>query len=81
MHLRPASAGPSADGRELPSQGPDLLAFAARLGPAPPLPPLPSDLDCKELAELDDFTPEERRLERESEEAKLSLFIMIQYDM
>eukprot|EP00438_Fugacium_kawagutii_P008839 Skav208539 [mRNA] locus=scaffold1216:204962:236269:+ [translate_table: standard] len=41
---RPASA--CAGRPQLPSQGPDLLAFAAgRFGPAPPLPPLPPELD------------------------------------
>ena len=64
--------------RGLPSQGPDLLAFAAaRFGPAPPLPPLPPELERGSSVkgaqgpeeELDDFTPEERRLEQESEEA------------
>eukprot|EP00435_Cladocopium_sp_Y103_P024852 s689_g6.t1 len=73
-----SSEAPSESTRgALPSQGPDLLAFAARFGPAPPLPPLPPELDRGNSArnapgpeeELDDFTPEERRLEQESEEA------------
>lgn len=50
----------------------DLLAFAARLGPAPPLPPLPSDLDG-DTEQLDDFTAEERRLEQDCEEALTQL--------
>ncbi|CAJ1341543.1 unnamed protein product [Effrenium voratum] len=60
--------------RDLPSQGPDLLAFG-KFGPAPPLPPLPSG-GLQDSApqsggqETDeDFTPEERQLEQESEEA------------
>ncbi|CAK9090301.1 Pentatricopeptide repeat-containing protein [Durusdinium trenchii] len=71
---------PESDGAaardDLPSQGPHLLAFASRLGPAPPLPPLPPKLEAgssrggsEAEEELDDFTPEERRLEQESEEA------------